>query len=254
MTTHRLSHHRIRKAMLAGIAVALLSVVPAEAQLFGGGIVFDPTNYAQNVLTAARELQQVTNELTMLQNQATSLINQARNLQNLNFSSLSSIDQSLNQTTSLLGQAQRISYDVNSINSAFTTTYPVSYAGSTSSQQLVTDAQTRWQNALAAYQDAMRVQAGVVQNLESTHSQIDALVGVSQSATGALQAAQSGNQLIALQTKQLADLTAVMAAIARAQSLDGARALEKQEQVQTQNTQFLNYGSGYTPGNAQMFH
>ena len=60
----------------------------------------------------------------------------------------------------------------------------------------------------------MRVQAGVVQNLDSTRTQIDALVSSSQSATGALQAAQAGNQLIALQTKQLADLTAVMAAIA----------------------------------------
>jgi P-type conjugative transfer protein TrbJ len=190
----------------------------------------------------------------MLQNQATSLINQARNLQNLNFSSLGQIDQSITQTTSLLGQAQRISYDVSAINTAFTTTYPVTYSSSTSSQQLLTDAQTRWQNALAAYQDAMRVQAGVVQNLESTHSQIDGLVNASQSATGALQAAQSGNQLIAIQTKQLADLTAVMAAIARAQSLDGARTVEAQEQAQTQTTQFLNYGAGYQPGNAQMFH
>ena len=254
MTTHRVSVHRIRKALFAGAAVALLVTAPANAQLFGGGIVFDPTNYAQNVLTAARELQQVTNELTMLQNQATSLINQARNLQNLNFSSLGQIDQSITQTTSLLGQAQGISYDVSAINTAFTTTYPVTYSSSTSSQQLLTDAQTRWQNALAAYQDAMRVQAGVVQNLESTHSQIDGLVNASQSATGALQAAQSGNQLIAIQTKQLADLTAVMAAIARAQSLDGARTVEAQEQAQTQTTQFLNYGAGYQPGNAQMFH
>ncbi len=254
MTMRRISHHRIRNALLAGVTVALLAVVPAKAQFFGGDIVFDPSIYAQNVLTAARELQQVTNELTMLQNQATSLINQARNLSNLNFSSLSSIDQSITQTTSLLGQAQRISYDVSSINNTFATTYPTTYSGSTSSQQLLTDAQSRWQNALAAYQDAMRVQAGVVQNLQSTHSQIDALVNVSQSSVGALQAAQSGNQLLALLTKQLADLTAVMTAIARAQSLDGARTVEAQEQAQTQTTQFLNYGAGYQPGNAQMFH
>jgi P-type conjugative transfer protein TrbJ len=243
---------RIRTALFAGVAVALLAAAPARAQLFGD-IVFDPTNYAQNVLTAARELQQVTNEIQMLQNQATSLINQARNLQNLNFSSLGAIDQSIAQTTSLLGQAQRIAYDVNAINSAFSKTYPASYSGATSSQQLLTDAQTRWQNALDAYQDAMRVQAGVVQNLQSTHTEIDALVSASQSATGALQAAQSGNQLIALLTKQIADLTAVMTALARAQSLDGARTIETEEQVRTQNTQFLNY-TGYQPGDARMFH
>ena len=41
----------------------------------------------------------------------------------------------------------------------------------------------------------MHVQAGVVQNLDTTRTQIDALVSSSQSAIGALQAAQSGNQL-----------------------------------------------------------
>jgi len=245
------SRQRMRRLLLPSVAiVALASSVPAKAQW----IVFDPNNYAQNVLTAARELQQITNELQMLQNQTTSLINQARNLANLPYSGLGQIDQSITQTTSLLGEAQRIAYDINAINQAFTTTYPISYSGSTPSGQLEADAQARWQNALAAYQDAMRVQAGVVQNLQSTKSQIDNLVNASQSATGALQAAQSGNQLAAIETKQLADLTAVIAAIARAQSLDGARTIETQEQVATQNTQFLNYGAGYNPGNAQMFH
>ena len=248
--SHRLS--RFRKALIAGAASALLAAAPARAQFFGD-IVFDPTNYAQNVLTAARELQQITNEIQMLQNQATSLVNQARNLANLPYSSLNAIDQSITQTTSLLGQAQRVTYNANAINTAFASTYPTSYSGSTSSQQLLSDAQTRWQNALAAYQDAMRVQAGVVGNLQSTHAEIDALVNTSQSATGALQAAQSGNQLIALLTKQIADLTAVMTSIARAQSLDGARVLETEEQVRAQDEQFLNY-AGYQPGNAQMFH
>ncbi len=251
MKTRRFSHHALRKALLIGASAALMIVAtPAAAQI----AVFDSGNYIQNTLTAARELQQITNQLLSLQNQATSLVNQARNLSNLNFSSLSSIDQSINQTTSLLGQAQRVSYNVNGINQTFSQTYPVRYSNSTSSTQLLNDAQSRWQNALAAYQDAMRMQAVVVQNLNSTHTQIDALVNASQSATGALQAAQSGNQLIALLTRQLADLTAVMTAIARAQSLDGARNIESLEQAQTQTTQFLNYGAGYQPGSAQMFH
>ena len=208
---------RLRALLLAG-AAALCSesaTVPAQAQW----IVFDPTNFGQNVLTAARELQQVNNEIQMLENQATSLINQARNLASLPYSSLAQLEQSITQT-----------------------------------QQLLADAQSRWENARAGFQDTMRVQAGVVQNLDSTRAQIDALVTASQGATGALQAAQSGNQLVAIQTKQLADLTAVMASIARAQSLDAARTLETQAQAQAQMQNFLNYGAGYQPGNAQMFH
>ena len=239
---------RIRAALLAGAAALMIAAagMPARAQW----IVFDPTNYAQNVLTAARELQQVNNEIQMLENQATSLLNQARNLASLPYSSLASLQQQISQTQQLLGQAQRIAYSVSAIDQAFTQTY----SSSTSSQQLLADAQTRWQNALAGFQDAMRVQAGVVANLDNTHAQISALVSSSQSATGALQAAQSGNQLVALQTTQLSDLTAIMASIARAQSLDAARRLETQVQAQAQTKAFLNYGAGYQPGSAQMFH
>jgi len=245
----------LSRAGMAGFALIALLAAPAQAQLgFGSGIVFDPTNYSQNALTAARELQQVNNQLQSLENQATSLVNQARNLASLPYSSLSALDQSILQTEQLLSQAQRIAYDVSTIDQAFTQTYPASYPASTSSQQLMADAQTRWQNSLAGFQDAMHVQAGAVQNLGSTHTQIDALIGSSQSATGALQATQSGNQLIGLETKQLTDLTAVMAAIARAQSLEGARNVENEEQAQAQTSNFLNYGAGYQPGSAQMFH
>ena len=45
-----------------------------------------------------------------------------------------------------------------------------------------------------------------------------------------------------------------MASIARAQSLDGARQAESQAQAQQQLKNFLNYGAGYQPGVAQMFH
>jgi type IV secretion system protein TrbJ len=243
---------RFRAALLAGTAALMIAAAgtPARAQW----IVFDPTNYVQNVMTAARELQQVNNEIQMLENQATSLLNQARNLASLPYSSLASLQQQISQTQQLLGQAQRIAYSVSAIDQAFTQTYPQAYSSSTSSQQLLADAQTRWQNALAGFQDAMRVQAGVVTNLENTHAQISALVSSSQSATGALQAAQSGNQLVALQTTQLSDLTAIMASIARAQSLDAARRLETQVQAQAQTKAFLNYGAGYQPGSAQMFH
>jgi len=243
---------RLRTILATGIAAVLFATVcmPAHAQL----TVFDPTNFSQNVLIAARELQQINNQIQSLQNQAVSLINQARNLASLPYSSLAQLEQSIRQTQQLLAQAQRIGYDVATIDQAFTQIYPQAYSIATTSQQLVADAQTRWQNSLAGYQDAMRVQAVVVQNLDSTRTQIDALISSSQSATGALQAAQSGNQLVALQTKQLAELTAVMAAIARAQSLEGARNVESEEQAQQQLSRFLDYGSGYQPGSARMFY
>ena len=71
----------LRPLLLGTCALGLMVSTPASAQF--GGIVYDPSNYAQNVLTAARSLQQINNQITSLQNQAQSLINQARNLASL---------------------------------------------------------------------------------------------------------------------------------------------------------------------------
>ena len=119
----------------------------------------------------------------------------------------------------MLNQAQRIAYSVTQIDQAFTRYYPQGYSGSPSNTQLIGDAQTRWTNALAGYQDALHVQAGVVGNITATQSQITGLVTASQGASGALQASQSGNQLLAVIARELADVTALLAAQGRAASL-----------------------------------
>jgi P-type conjugative transfer protein TrbJ len=247
-----MNNQRFRAALATRVAV--LALATASGSAHAQWTVYDPTNFSQNVLTAARELQQVNQNIQSLENQATMLINQAKNLASLPYSSLAQLEASIQQTEQLLMQAQNIAYSVMTIDQAFTQVYPQSYSGATSSAQLLADAQTRWQNARAGYQDSMHVQAGVVQNLQNAQTQISALISSSQSASGALQAAQSGNQIMGLATQQLADLTSVIAAMARAQSLDSASKLESEAQGQQQTQNFLNYGAGYQPGSAQMFH
>ena len=242
---------RFTRLALAGVAVLTLAgAQPASAQM----TVFDPSNYAQNVLTAARSLQQVNNQIRQLENQATSLINQARNLASLPYSTLVTIQNSIQQTQQLLTQAQRIAYSVTQIDQAFTRYYPQGYVGSPSNTQLIGDAQTRWTNALAGYQDALRVQAGTVQNITATQAQITGLVTASQGASGALQASQSGNQLLAVIARELADVTALLAAQGRAQSLAGAGTTANQAQASSQISTFLITGAAYQPQPVSMFH
>lgn len=64
MTTRSL----MRVALAGALALPLMldAPAPASAQV----TVFDPSNYSQNVLTAARTLQQIQNQVTALQNQA----------------------------------------------------------------------------------------------------------------------------------------------------------------------------------------
>ncbi|MHB0790569.1 P-type conjugative transfer protein TrbJ [Bradyrhizobium sp. 5.13L] len=231
------------------VAVSLLATAPGRAQW----IVFDPNNYVQNVLTAARELQQINNQITSLQNEAQMLINQAKNLASLPYSSLQQLQSSIQRTQQLLSQAQRIGYDVQQIDRAFATSYGPATA-SLSDSALIAGAQSRWQDSVAAFQDALRVQAGVVGNLDTNRIQTSALVSSSQGASGALQATQAGNQILALQAQQLADLTAAVAAQGRAQSLDSARRAAAQDQAREQLRRFLTSGQGYQSSNVQMFH
>jgi len=245
---------RSRAALLAATALSLplsfspVLVAPAAAQW----IVYDPTNYVQNVLQAARALEQINNQITSLQNEAQMLINQARNLASLPYSSLQRLQQSVQRTQQLLGQAQNIAFDVQQIDRAFQTTYG-SASLTASDQQLIADARTRWQNTVGGIQDAMRVHAGVVGNIDTNRTEMSALVGQSQGATGALQATQAGNQILALQAQQLADLTAVVAADGRARALADAERAAAAEQGREQRRRFLAPGSGYQPGNARMF-
>jgi P-type conjugative transfer protein TrbJ len=236
--------------MVMTSAIFVVLVPSASAQI----AVYDPSNYAQNVIQAARALQQINNQIVGLQNQAQMLLNQSRNLASLPYSSPQAIEQSFARTRQLLGQAQHITYDLNRIDREFQRVYPQGYSGSTSSQQLFSDAQERWRNSLAAYQDSLRVQAGVVENLDTTRSEVGALVSSSQTAIGALQATQAGNQLIAIQTGQLADLTAIIAAQSRAQSLAGARTDANQEQAREQLNRFLTNAQGYQSQTVRMFH
>ncbi|MCL2713234.1 MAG: P-type conjugative transfer protein TrbJ [Alphaproteobacteria bacterium] len=243
----------IRLSCLAPLALVTFAgaAVPtaAPAQM----VVFDPSNYAQNVLTAARSLQQITNQIASLQNQAQMLINQSRNLVKLPFSTLQQLQQQLQRTQDLLTQAQNIAYDVQKIDQMFQQKY-FSIAVSASNAQLIADARSRWQNTVGGLQDAMRMQATVVGNITSGKSQLSSLVGVSQQASGALQTAQAGNQLLALQAGQLADLTAVVSANGRAQALRAAEQSAASEQGREQRRRFLTPGSGYQPGSARMFY
>ena len=78
----------------------------------------------------------------------------------------------MQQTQQLLNQAQRIAYNVQQIQTAFSTTYGQA-SPSASNAALIANAQSRWQNSVAAFQDSLKVQAGVVGNIPGNSSHHD---------------------------------------------------------------------------------
>ncbi len=251
MNPKNMRHARLAATSLT-LAFALSSLSrPASAQM----VVYDPSNFSQNVLTAARELQQIENQVTALTNQATMLANQAKNLEHLPTATQgqvqSQVQSGAQNTQSLLSSVQMLAFDVARIESIFPGTYGAVPVGATNTT-LNANAQTRWQTSIAAFQDSLKIGAGAVGNLSGTNTSRSTLLSASQSASGSLQAAQTGNQLLALQSQQLGDLIAVLAAKSRADALEQARSASAEAQGQQQYSLFSTR-SGYQPGNVTMF-
>jgi type IV secretion system protein TrbJ len=235
------------------LGLAVMALASAAGPAAGQQVVYDPSNYGQNVLQAARALQQVNNQIQQLENQTQSLINQAKHLVSLPYSLVSTITGQIQRTEQLINQAQRIAYSVSTIDKAFTTNYgAINLNGN--QQQMIAQSQQRWQNSVAGLQDAMRMQATVVGNIPTSRTSVTTLGNSSQSASGALQASQVTNQLLVQISQQLADLIALQAAHSRAQTLIGAANVTDQNQGTTQLSNFLTQGSGYQAQNVQMFH
>ncbi|WP_454618600.1 P-type conjugative transfer protein TrbJ [Bradyrhizobium cenepequi] len=241
---------RYRRSIAAGVLALAVTLSPGGAAAFD--IVYDPSNYAQNVLTAARALQQINNQITSLANQAQMLINQAKQLTKLPTSVLSQIEGNFAEMKQLMGEAEKLAYNVSNIESQFSSSFQNFAVGKTDAQ-LIASARERWQQSLSAYEHSLKAGAVAVQNLDGTRTQTSTLVDSSQSAVGVLQATQAGNQLLGVQTRQLADLTAMLAAQGRADALEKSQKAAAQEQAREQFSRFL-AGSSYSPTTVRMFH
>jgi P-type conjugative transfer protein TrbJ len=229
-------------ASVFAMTVVLGASVPASAR-----IVFDPTNYAQNLLQAARALEQVQNQVKSLQNEAQMLTNMALNLKQLDVTSFGEITGALRRIDNLMSQAEGIAFDVQETTVVLQRQFPKEYNAATTTDEAVSDALGRWRIAMDAYRHTMTVQAQVVENVQADSATLAQLVAASDSAVGSLQAQQATNQLVALSAKQQLQIQNLMAAQYRAEALDEARKAEEEQAARTATDRFLGPGHAYTP-------
>ncbi|WP_343517731.1 P-type conjugative transfer protein TrbJ [Sphingomonas sp.] len=220
-----------------------VATAPASAQI----TVFDPSNYSQTMLTAARTLQQINNQVRSLQNEATILLNQARNLSRIDFPELQAITQRLQQIDRLMDQAQGLNFRVAGLDQQFRQLFPLDFDRALSTDDRVIAARQRLDTAMAAYRQTMTVQAQVAENVSADAQSLNAIVAKSQGAEGALQAAQATNQLLALTAKQQFQIQNLMAAQYRADATEAARRAQAEAEGRAATRKFLGTGSAYTP-------
>jgi type IV secretion system protein TrbJ len=102
------------------MALTLVAAPSAHAQfgLFGSGIVFDPSNFARNVLHYARRLEQIRMQKQQLQQQLVAM----RKLPNPPWRD---IRQTVTQIDGLMADGRAIGYRLQNLNQQFQATFPV---------------------------------------------------------------------------------------------------------------------------------
>ena len=224
------------------LAASLLAASPAKAI-----IVFDPSNFVENALTAARSLEEINNQLLQLQNEATMLTNEARNLTKLPFNIVGQLQATLALTSQLIAQAQGIAYQLGQAQAQFSRFYPTAYGGNTSGASMAADALQRWTNSLQALRTTISMQAQSAQNLAVDENSLAVLVQQSLGAIGILQAAQATNQLLALQSRQSIQDQQLRLTQDRSAALEQARSVAAEARSREVRRRFVGNGTQYTP-------
>jgi P-type conjugative transfer protein TrbJ len=209
--------------------------------------VFDATNYAQNLLQAARALEQINHQIQSLQNEASMLRSMARNLERIDFPQLERVRSAMQRIDRLMGEAQGIDFRIDRLDERIRSLFPGAAGQMLGRDGRVAQARARLDAAMAGYRQAMGVQAQVVENVREDAGLLAELAGRSQEAVGGLQVAQAANQLIALGIKQQLQLQDLMASEFRGAALERARRNQAEEEGRAATRRFLWSGRAYTP-------
>lgn len=238
----------MKKLVLALAAATLapatiVAVIPAHAIP-----VFDSANYAQNLLTAARTLQQIDQQIRQLQNEAQMLAHMDKHLKRVDFPELEKLKANLAKVEALMREADGVDFRVDRLEERMAALFPKELGAGTKTAEIAA-AKARLDAAMASYRRTIGVQAQIVANVTEDAATLADIAARSSSAEGSLQVSQATNQLLALAAKQQMQLQLVMAASAEADMLDRARAAQSEAEGRARTRRFIGDGKAYTPGN-----
>jgi P-type conjugative transfer protein TrbJ len=212
-------HHRLSRLMVSAALAAMLAASPASAQR----IVYDPTNYAQNLLSATRALEQIRNQIRQI-DQATAMLRQ-------NPLQLSpELSQSIAEARQLFDTAQGLAFEANRVGEEIRTLYPDTWESFNLDEVLAQSDQWLAQSRQSV-ERAMEAEARAVQSIERTQGRIDRALSSSSQSEGQTGAIQAGNQLLGIQASQLAEIQALLVAQGRALQTERMERIAREERA-----------------------
>jgi type IV secretion system protein TrbJ len=206
---------------LALLTVATAFIVPRPASAI---VVYDPTNHIQNVLTAARALEQIriqTDQLTA----------QIRSLAQSPYDHAAQIGDAMRALDELNAQARGLASTVRGLDRQFEDLYPGNMNARTAMQRLEA-ASRRIEMSRQTAQDLARTAASVEASRTGRTSRMAGAIAASRAAEGETGAIQSSVQALGVLSEQLENLQTLMAAQSRLAAQQAAeRAAQREEAI-----------------------
>lgn len=212
---------RFLKSLLCSVTLAIaLATSPASAQ---GGIVYDPTNYAQNLLQAARALEQVRNQIRQI-DQAAAMLRQ-------NPLQLSpDLSRSIADARALFNTAEGLAFDIKKLGQDVRALYPETWEAYDLDRVLAQS--DRWAaESRRSVERAMAAEANAIASVERARGHIDRALASSAASEGQTGAIQAGNQLLGVNAQELAEIHALLAAQGRALQSERLERLAREDRA-----------------------
>jgi P-type conjugative transfer protein TrbJ len=233
---------RILTALPVMAAAAASYVAHGAAQM----TVFDPANYAQNLLTAARALEQINNQVLLLQNQALMIVRMDQNLLKLGPTMSPDLQRTLAALQAQLTAGEGIALRLSATQGSYEQLFPRQASALLTSDDVLRNAKARWDEAYAAFYRSALLQGQTADGIGTDTALLADAMARSKGAVGALEATQAGNELTSLNVKQSLALLALLAAQHRAETTAKARDLAAEDEARQRFKTFLGTGTAYT--------
>ena len=242
---NRAARRRAARGVATVLALALLtsSALPPGANAL---TVFDPANYQQNLLSAARALEQINTQVRALQNQAQMILRMDQNLTRLGGTLSPDLQRTLTGIQTQLHAGQGIALKLQQTQSTYERLFPSQVSAALSSNDVLRNAKSRWDEEYAGLKRAALLQGQIADGIETDTRLLGDAMTRSSNAAGALDATQAGNELTGLAVKQYLALQSLLAAQHRAETVSRARNLATEDEARQRFKSFVGTGSGYS--------
>ena len=192
--------------------------------------VFDPVNYQQNLLTAARALEQIDDQVRQLQNQVLMIVRMDQNLVRLGSTISPDLQRTFSDIRIQLRAGGGIALRLQATQSGYEPLFPRQASTALSSDDVLRNAKSRWDEEYAGLKRAALLQGQIADGVDVDTRLLGDAMARSRNAAGALEAAQAGNELTALSVKQSLALQSLFAGQHRAETLTRARDLVTEDE------------------------